>query len=167
MDTRNISNLYCGFINIQSVGNKTIKLRELIKDNSLDVLALAETWLNELDSAKIQERTPSTHIFMHLPKIGKRGGNVDLFVLNRFTQIKLVASQKFNTFEHIALSFLISSNQRIIFIVVYRPPQTSCPSFIDEFSAYLKNFDHMTEKFLYVEILTFGLMIMNFIAGNL
>ena len=83
---------------------------------------------------------------MHVSRIGRRGGGVGLFVLTRFTQKKLVASQKLSTFEHIAVSFLISSSQRVTCIAVYRPPQTSCLSFIDEFSAYLENFDHMTEK---------------------
>ena len=40
----------CGFINIQSVGNKTLEIKELINDNKFDILALAETWLSGYDS---------------------------------------------------------------------------------------------------------------------
>ena len=48
-------------LNIQSVGNKTCEIRDYINDNKLDILMLAETWLNNYDSAKIREMTPDTH----------------------------------------------------------------------------------------------------------
>ena len=74
MDTRSQNNLKCGFVNIQSVGNKTIEIRELIVEKSLDILALAETWLSVNDEAKIHELTPSTHTFLHAPRANRRGG---------------------------------------------------------------------------------------------
>ena len=85
MDTRN--KVYCGFVNIQSVGDKTVELRELINESELDVLAIAETWLDKYDCAKIKEMTPLTHTFMHLPRGHKRSRGVGLFISNRFTHI--------------------------------------------------------------------------------
>lgn len=61
MDTRRNGNIQCGFVNIQSVGNKTVELRELIAEKSYDVLGIAETWLNESDKSKIVEMTLLTH----------------------------------------------------------------------------------------------------------
>ena len=52
--------LKCALVNIQSVGNKTCKIRDYTNDNKLDILMLAETWLNNYDSAKIREMTPDT-----------------------------------------------------------------------------------------------------------
>ena len=41
--------LNCAFVNIQSVGNKTIQIREMLNEQSLDVLAISETWLSVYD----------------------------------------------------------------------------------------------------------------------
>lgn len=35
----------CGLLNVQTVSNKTVAIRELISEQSLHVLALTETWL--------------------------------------------------------------------------------------------------------------------------
>lgn len=34
-----------GLLNVQSVGNKTIEIRELIEQYNLDIFMLTETWL--------------------------------------------------------------------------------------------------------------------------
>ena len=49
-----------GLINIQSVGNKTIKIRNLINEQEFDVFLLTETWLqgNISDSSRIKEMKP-------------------------------------------------------------------------------------------------------------
>ena len=70
--------LNCGFINIQSVGNKTLEIRELINERKYDILSLAETWLNEYDKAIITEMTPHTHSFLHIPRQGRGGGRRNL-----------------------------------------------------------------------------------------
>ena len=78
--------LRCGLINIQSVGNKTIKIRNLINDENLDVCMLTETWLKGDigDSSKIKELTPKTHNFFHTPRSGKSGGGVGVIVTKSF-----------------------------------------------------------------------------------
>ena len=55
--------LNCALINIQSVTSKTLEIRELIAEKSLDILALTETWLSNNDSSKIAELVPDTHNF--------------------------------------------------------------------------------------------------------
>ena len=143
MDTRSQNSLKCGFVNIQSVGNKTIEIRELIAEKSFDILALAETWLSVNDKAKIHEMMPSTHTFLHAPRANRRGGWVGILINNEFTQAKLLGNQTFDTFESLAESFLVNGNHKHIFIVVYRPPQTSRVAFIEEFTAYLEHFHNI------------------------
>ena len=55
-----------GLINIQSVGNKTTKIRNLINEQEFDVFLLTETWLqgNISDSSRIKEMKPCTHNFV-------------------------------------------------------------------------------------------------------
>ena len=69
--------LNSALLNIQSVTSKTLEIRELIAEKSLDILALTETWLSNNDSSKIAELVPDTHIFYHIPR-EKRGGGVGL-----------------------------------------------------------------------------------------
>ena len=49
-------------MNVQSVTSKTLEIRELIAEKSLDILALTETWLSNNDSSKIAELLPDTLI---------------------------------------------------------------------------------------------------------
>ena len=72
--------------------------------------------------------TPSTHTFLHLPRSNKRWGGARIFIVNEFSQIRMLESQKCNTFEHIVVGFMINSNQKITFIVVYGLPNTSFTS---------------------------------------
>ena len=147
MVTRN--RIYCGFVNIQSVGNRTVELRELLNEGKLDVLAIGETWLDKYDCAKIKEMTPMTHTFMHIPRGHKRGGGVGLFISNRFTRIKLFDTQRFSTFEHMQLNLMLGHNQVLTFIVVYRLSDTNKNLFIEEFTIYLVSLDR-THNRIYI-----------------
>lgn len=40
----NVSNVKCGLSNVQSVRNKTFKVRDIINDEYLDIFAIMETW---------------------------------------------------------------------------------------------------------------------------
>ena len=67
-------------LNIQSATNKTLEIRELIAEKSLDILALTETWLSNNDSSKITELVPDTHIFYYVPRGKKRWRSWTMFV---------------------------------------------------------------------------------------
>ena len=87
-------NIRGGLLNAQSVGNKTLDIRELLHDKKFDLLAVSETWLSEYDNAKIREMTPSTHTFLHNPRKERRGGGVGIFLANSFKKIRLYKSEK-------------------------------------------------------------------------
>ena len=75
-----INKFNCSLINIQSVGNKTNKIRNLINDQDLDICMLTETWLKKDlgDSSKINEMTPKLFNFYHVPRENKNGGGVGI-----------------------------------------------------------------------------------------
>ena len=60
-------------VNIQSVGNKTINIRNLINAAKFDIFMLTETWLwgDVSDSSTIKEMTPKTYTFCHFPRVEK------------------------------------------------------------------------------------------------
>ena len=64
-----IKKVSCCLINIQSVGNKTNKIKCAIDKLSLDICILTETWLNNnfSDSLKIKEMILKSHNFYHIP----------------------------------------------------------------------------------------------------
>ena len=92
--------LNCALLNVQSVTSKTLEIRELIAEKSLDILALTETLLSNNDSGKIAELLPDTHIFYHVPR-EKRGGGVGLCLSKRFTHVKIIKSLNYTSFEYI------------------------------------------------------------------
>ena len=140
--------LKCGFVNIQSVSNKTIQIRGLLTENSLDVLAVSETWLKSFDPARIEEMTPPTHSFHHIPREGRRGGGgVGLFTSNTFSQLRVVNRINVSSFEYMEVNFKYL-NQWISFIVVYRPPWSRVNLFIEEFGALLELIDMVSCKVL-------------------
>ena len=126
-----------GLINIQSVGNKTHDLRSLIRDNKLEFLAITETWLLEYESAKINEMTPSTHNFVHRVRRERRGGGIGMFMSKSFSKVKEVDIENCTTFEGIQINCEYEK-RKLIFIIIYRPPNTNKNTFINELRDYLE-----------------------------
>ena len=137
-NTRGLIN--CALVNIQSVGNKTCEIRDYIIDNKLDILVLTETWLQSYDRAKIREMTPDTHSFLHVPREGKRGGGVGIFISNSLSKIKKDKVPTTDYFELMQASCMYGGI-KLVFIVVYRRPNSDVASFIDEFRSYLESLD--------------------------
>ena len=127
----------CSLINIQSVGNKTNIIHSLITDQDLDICMLTETWLrnNISDNSKINEMTPITHNFYHVPRINKSGGGVGLLI-KKLYKTKIVSNQSFDSFEHINLKILYN-NKSIQTIIIYRPPNMSKREFLKDFGDLL------------------------------
>ena len=141
--------LTCGVINIQSVSNKTIEIRELINERSLDILALTETWLDSNSSnSRIAELTPETHTFHHVPRKTGIGGGVGVLVSNCFSNIKMEKSQNYNTFEHLEINFTYV-NRLYKVVVIYRPPpKINFDIFLDEFEELMSMLSHQNRKIL-------------------
>ena len=120
-------------MNIQSVTSKTLEIRELIAEKSLDILALTETWLSKNDSSKIAELVPDTHIFYHVPREGQGGGVGLCLSTKRFTHVKMIKSLNYTSFEYMHINFNLT-NKLYKIIVLYRPPpKTNFNNFTNEF----------------------------------
>ena len=121
MDTNSFVN--CCYVNIQSVGNKTVEIREFIIDHQIDILAITETWLAYGELAKIREITPDTHKFLHIPREDRRGGGVGIFISKKFLKIREVRGNKYECFEYIHICFE-NHGSKYAFIILYRPPES-------------------------------------------
>ena len=98
-----MNRLLCNLINIQSVGNKTNVIKNLIYDHNIDICMLTETWLSNnkvSDCSKINEMTPKSHNFYHVPRENKSGGGVGIFVKKAY-KVTIMNRGVFSSFEYI------------------------------------------------------------------
>ena len=127
----------CNLINVQSVGNKTNIIKNLVVDQDLDICMLTETWLsnNISDYSKIKDMTPDTHNFHHIPRVTKTGGGVGILI-NKLYKTSIVNNHSYESFEHINLKSTYN-NKNIQIIIIYRPPSMSKRRFLNEFGELL------------------------------
>lgn len=88
MGTNSLTNIKGGILNVQSLGNKTLEIHELINDEKHDLLAVTETWLTEHDCAKIKRVTSLTHTFLLTQGREKEVGVWEFFLQTRFRKLK-------------------------------------------------------------------------------
>ncbi len=132
----------CGLLNIQSVGNKTIEIRELIVHLELDLFMVVETWLwgDVTDSAKVNEMLPDTHDFYQMPRVNRIGGGVGIFLHKKFKKVKLIKRGSYNSFEHMEVRFTVN-NKAVSMVILYRPPDSNVGRFYEEFEEFLDCFN--------------------------
>ena len=121
-------------INARSICNKTSIIRDLILENSVDILSINETWLSDSDGPIIAACLPDTHSFHHCPRAEGRGGGVALILSKKFKQVKSY-QRRYRFFECLQLKFLAESKPFTIFSI-YRPPGPSS-LFFSEFEQFL------------------------------
>ena len=64
-------------LNVRSINNKTLCIREFIIDNNLDILFICETWLGtDYDETSISEFLPPGYKLLHQARTNQRGGGV-------------------------------------------------------------------------------------------
>ncbi|XP_068234124.1 uncharacterized protein [Palaemon carinicauda] len=140
MDSSN-RRIKCALLNAQSVRNKTTELRELICEQGIDAFAITETWLSATDNLKINELLPDTHKLFHTPRNFGQGGGVGIVLSKTFTNSRIRVVGAFVSFEYLALEFK-AYNVQFLFLVVYRPPQLSKATFLEDFSVFLDCFEN-------------------------
>lgn len=67
--------LHSCVLNARSVCNKACEIYELLSENSLDLLFITETWLQQDGNGTvIHDMLPDGYNILHQPRIGRRGG---------------------------------------------------------------------------------------------
>jgi len=137
-------------LNARSVRNKTLPISDFTTDLNIDIIALAETWLNSDDEASITEICPEGFKFIHAPRNNnKREEGVGLLFKNNLQMRKLCES--FSSFECMDILLLNLINVRI-FVIYRRPPSQvnglTVSLFFAEFSPFLEHTVMLPETFL-------------------
>ena len=102
---------------------------ETIIDADADVSFLTETWLRSDHQDIVNDITLPRFELKHLNRLGKRGGG--LCVLHR-NSLKFVRTAAV-TPTHFELLQLSCSKPCYHFALIYKPPASSVPGFLDEF----------------------------------
>jgi exonuclease III len=126
-----------GWLNAQSMRNKTDCIQTAITDRSLDVLPLYETWHSGSDDNCLRLATPPGYAVVDSARSSGRGGGVAVIFRNNWKSA-LLTLPVCNTFEALAVQLTLGA-QLIIILVIYRPgSEKVCSLFFDELSAVLE-----------------------------
>jgi exonuclease III len=126
----------CSATSVTSNLDKPTLLKDFITDQNIEVLALSETWLtpHTLPST-LNSITPENFSIIHNPRLVGRGDGV-AFIYRSYLNISNVSIPSFTSFESLCVKLSIRSSS-ITFLTVYRPPSSSIPTFLSEFSTLL------------------------------
>ena len=125
-------------LNVISVKNKAMIMKDYVVDNDIDIMALAETWLRpgNTDDVEVGYLCPTGYRFLHVPRSHSRGGGVGVLFKDNLN-INSSMCDTFQSFEF--MDVRPRSLQCIRILVIYRPPDNnSCLLFFEEFSRLLE-----------------------------
>lgn len=132
-----------GLLNARSLGNKTDDVSEYISDLDVDILAVTESWLSDLDSVKIGDVTPEGYLYRHVPRENRSGGGVA--VISRKELGIAVQPRKQLTSMELMECVLRANGCSVRLFVIYRPPtdinhkKIPVSIFLDEFTEVVSN----------------------------
>ena len=118
------------------MNNKIIEILEAFRDLNLDILALSETWLEDGDIV-----TPAVlkecGFTLHGCARKKRGGGVAILAKSCLKVLPVKMRYKPKSFECMEATIEGPNLQKIRVVVIYRPPSSPKPEFLNEFEEFL------------------------------
>ncbi|KAM5180666.1 uncharacterized protein ACMZJ9_001180 [Mantella aurantiaca] len=132
--------LSCALWNARSVCNKLTSVHDLFISNSLNLLAITETWIQDSDTASPAALCHGGLHWTHSPRSGgQKGGGVGILLSpqSRFQILSSPPSLSLPSFESHCIRLFSPAPLRIA--VIYRPPGP-ISRFLDDFSAWLPYF---------------------------
>ena len=145
---KSVSDIKLGVMNCQSICNKLDCITDHAEENGLDIIAMTETWLSNVESRNKfvhDQCCANGYTLHHRPRnSGRKGGGVGVLIKN---SIKLCTRQvhvnpAISSFE--SMEFVITvCSVSIRLVVIYRMPASKVnglkvSSFCDEFSDYIE-----------------------------
>ncbi|KAM5145518.1 uncharacterized protein ACMZJ9_012859 [Mantella aurantiaca] len=132
--------LSCALWNARSICNKLTSVHDLFISNSLNLLAITETWIQDSDTASSAALCHGGLHWTHSPRSsGQKGGGVGILLSpqSRFQILPSPPSLSLPSFESHCIRLFSPAPLRIA--VIYRPPGP-ISRFLDDFSAWLPYF---------------------------
>ena len=112
-------------LNMRSVREKGLIVKDFPVENDLDALILAETWLRpgNVDAVAVGTLCPTGYRFIHGPRISNTSGGGIGFLFKETLDVNSNVCDNFETFE--IMHVRLKSTKGIRILCVYRPPDVS------------------------------------------
>ncbi|KAM9436978.1 uncharacterized protein ACWYII_015092 [Salvelinus alpinus] len=125
--------------NCRSAANKAEFISAYASLQSLDFLALTETWITTDNTATPTAFSSSAHMFSHTPRAsGQRGGGTGILISPKWTfSLSPLTHLSIASFEFHAVT--VTSPFKLNILIIYRPPG-SLGEFINELDALISSF---------------------------
>ncbi|XP_071223025.1 uncharacterized protein [Salvelinus alpinus] len=125
--------------NCRSAANKAEFISAYASLQSLDFLALTETWITTDNTATPTALSSSAHVFSHTPRAsGQRGGGTGILISPKWTfSLSPLTYLSIASFEFHAVT--VTSPFKLNILIIYRPPG-SLGEFINELDALISSF---------------------------
>ncbi|KAM9421210.1 uncharacterized protein ACWYII_021390 [Salvelinus alpinus] len=125
--------------NSRSAANKAEFISAYASLQSLDFLALTETWITTDNTATPTALSSSAHVFSHTPRAsGQRGGGTGILISPKWTfSLSPLTHLSIASFEFHAVT--VTSPFKLNILIIYRPPG-SLGEFINELDALISSF---------------------------
>ncbi|KAM9412852.1 uncharacterized protein ACWYII_024938 [Salvelinus alpinus] len=125
--------------NCRSAANKAEFISAYASLQSLDFLALTETWITTDNTATPTALASSAHVFSHTPRAsGQRGGGTGILISPKWTfSLSPLTHLSIASFEFHAVT--VTSPFKLNILIIYRPPG-SLGEFINELDALISSF---------------------------
>ena len=138
----------CLLLNARSVRNKSHTIREHIIDNDPTLSMFTETWLQPGEDDIVKELTPDGYFYLGKTRPSGRGGGVAIIYKAALNSRETVKTT-YDSFEHLSvvLHDPLTSVQCHISII-YRPPSSSIPKFLEEFENHLHSLSEFSGQLL-------------------
>ena len=127
-----------GLLNTNSVfsNDRSTQVFNLITTMEIDIMALTETKVTQ-GSAALLNCSPPSHEIFHTAR-GQGGGGVAFIISKKLKAKKFKHSLRFFSFELLIVEFR-SHEGNCLLINIYRPPNRSQSSFLNEFETLLES----------------------------
>ena len=139
----NESDLVVLQLNIRGLSSKLEELKQLLENladsKKPDIILLSETWLNT-NSPKI---SISGYQLFNVHRKHKKGGGVSVLISSGIKSRHKIVNIEIDTIEVCLVEVKLQHSQKNIVVgSLYRPPNTSCVEFVNEYQNLIKTLKH-------------------------
>ena len=113
---------------------------ETLKDNSIDIAGICETWLKDTNSPVTATIKSYGYSIQHNHRKEKKGGGTALIYKSCYSPSAFRTTTAYKSFEYTAATVKSNTAMKVMFVIMYRPGQMSAlfnqelDSFLSEIS---------------------------------
>ena len=127
----------CLLQNSRSVRNKASSIREYIIDRHITMALVTETWLKPDENDIIKDLTPDGFSYLGKNRLTGRGGGVAIIHKDTL-DVRETVNADYSTFEHLSVTVTNKASSNLGHLtLIYRPPSSSIPTFLEELESHL------------------------------